>query len=33
MGMNMHIFCLAMFLFGNTGGIYEMSHINVLAYF
>ena len=32
-GINMHIFGLAMFLFGNTGGIHEMSHINVLAYF
>lgn len=29
----MHIFGLTMFLLGNIGEIYEMSYINVLAYF
>lgn len=29
----MHNFGLAIFLFGNTGGLYEVPHINILAYF
>lgn len=33
MGMNMHIFGLAIFPFGITGGIYEKSHRYVFAYF